>query len=50
MNNNYIYAEICIEEKDINKDTRIINSFEQYKKEKNGKIMKMIKILKMKKK
>ena len=33
MNNNYIYAEIYIEEKDINKDIRIINSFEQCKRE-----------------
>jgi len=31
--NNYIMAEIYIKEEDINKDIRIINSFEQYKRE-----------------
>ena len=33
-NNNYIIAEIEIKENDINKDIRIINSFEQSKREK----------------
>ena len=31
-NKNYILAEINIEEKDINKDIRIINTFEEYKR------------------
>ena len=31
-NKNYIIAEINIEEDDINKDKRILNSFEEYKK------------------
>ena len=34
---NYIIAEINIKEEDINKDIRIINSFEQNKREKNDK-------------
>ena len=34
---NYIIAEIYIKEEDINKDIRIINSFEQYKRENNSK-------------
>ena len=33
MHNNYIIAEIKIKEEDINKDIRIIKSFEQYKRE-----------------
>ena len=32
-NENYIIGEIEIKEEDINKDIRIINSFEQYKRE-----------------
>ena len=36
-NNSYINAEIYITEKDINKDIRIINSFENAKKEKKWK-------------
>ena len=31
-NKNYILAELNIEEKDINKDIRIINTFEEYKR------------------
>ena len=31
-NKNYILAEINIEEKDINEDIRIINTFEEYKR------------------
>ena len=37
MNNNYIIAEIIINEKNINQDIRIINSFEEYKREKEVK-------------
>ena len=33
INTNYIDAEIYIKEEDINKNIRIINSFESYKKE-----------------
>ena len=32
QNKNYILAEINIKEDDINKDIRIINSFEEYKR------------------
>ena len=35
--NNYIIAELYVKEEDINKDIRIINSFEQYKRETNRK-------------
>ena len=37
MNENYIIAELIIKKDDINKDIRIINSFENYKKEKKMK-------------
>ena len=36
-NNNYIFAEIEIKKEDINKNIRIINSFEQYNRENNIK-------------
>ena len=36
-NNNYIIAEIEIKKEDINKNIRIINSFEQYKRENKRK-------------
>ena len=36
-NNNYIIAEIEIKENDLNKDIRIINSFEEYKRENEWK-------------
>ena len=36
-NTNYINAEIYIKEEDINKNIRIINSFENVKKEKKWK-------------
>ena len=36
-NINYIIAEIDIKENDVNKDIRIINSFEEYKREKEWK-------------
>ena len=32
---NYIISEINIEEKDLNREIRIINSYEQYKREEN---------------
>ena len=35
MDKNYIIGEIEIQEKDINKDMRIINTFEQTKRENN---------------
>ncbi len=47
---NYIISEIEIKEDDINKDIRIINSFEEMKRKINGKIIKMIINIKMKKK
>ena len=50
-NENYIVAEINITEKEINKNVRIINSFEEIKRKKSfGKIKKMIINMKMKKK
>ena len=38
MSDNFINAEFVIEEEDLDKNIRIINSFEQYAKEKNFKI------------
>ena len=39
-----------IKEEDINRDIRIINSYEWYKREKNVEIIKMITNMKMRKK
>ena len=47
---NYIISEIYIKEEDLNRDIRIINSFEQFKKERILKIEMMIIKMKMKKK
>ena len=47
---NYIIAEINITEDKVNKKIKIINSFENAKKKKDGKIKKMILNIKMKKK
>ena len=48
--NNLIRGEIFIDKAHINKDIRIINSFENTKREKNGGIVIMIGNIRMKKK
>ena len=49
-NTNYINAEIYIKEEDINKNIRIINSFDNYKKKVDLRMRKLIIKMQMKKK
>jgi len=50
INSNYISGKIKINKENINKDIRILNSFEEYKRKNKKKMKKMIINIKMKKK